>query len=43
VLGAINGVIVWKTGVDAFIVTLGSMLGYAASSSCINGEKPTST
>ena len=28
VLGAINGIIVWKTGVDAFIVTLGSMLGF---------------
>jgi ribose transport system permease protein len=27
VLGAINGFIVWKTGVDAFIVTLGAMLG----------------
>jgi ribose transport system permease protein len=26
-LGAINGLIVWKTGVDAFIVTLGAMLG----------------
>ncbi len=26
-LGAINGFIVWKTGVDAFIVTLGAMLG----------------
>lgn len=27
VLGAFNGLIVWKTGVDAFIVTLGAMLG----------------
>jgi len=27
VLGAVNGIIVWKTGVDAFIVTLGAMLG----------------
>ena len=27
VLGFINGIIVWKTGVDAFIVTLGGMLG----------------
>ncbi|MGB8624212.1 MAG: ABC transporter permease [Paracoccaceae bacterium] len=27
ILGAINGLIVWKTGVDAFIVTLGAMLG----------------
>lgn len=27
VLGAINGLIVWKTGVNAFIVTLGAMLG----------------
>ncbi|MGF1475301.1 MAG: ABC transporter permease [Geminicoccaceae bacterium] len=26
-LGALNGVIVWKTGVDAFIVTLGAMIG----------------
>ncbi len=26
-LGALNGIIVWKTGVDAFIVTLGAMLG----------------
>lgn len=26
-MGAINGFIVWKTGVDAFIVTLGAMLG----------------
>lgn len=26
-LGALNGFLVWKTGVDAFIVTLGAMLG----------------
>ncbi|MGP9819452.1 ABC transporter permease [Salinarimonas sp. NSM] len=26
-LGFLNGVIVWKTGVDAFIVTLGAMMG----------------
>lgn len=26
-LGIINGAIVWKTGVDAFIVTLGAMIG----------------
>ena len=26
-VGALNGFIVWKTGVDAFIVTLGAMLG----------------
>lgn len=26
-LGAINGLVVWKTGVNAFIVTLGAMLG----------------
>ncbi len=26
-LGALNGFIVWKTGVDAFIVTLGAMIG----------------
>lgn len=27
VLGAINGLVVWKTGVNAFIVTLGAMIG----------------
>lgn len=27
ILGALNGFVVWKTGVDAFIVTLGAMLG----------------
>jgi len=26
-LGAFNGLVVWKTGVDAFIVTLGGLLG----------------
>lgn len=26
-IGALNGLIVWKTGVDAFIVTLGAMIG----------------
>lgn len=26
-LGAFNGVVVWKTGVDSFIVTLGGLLG----------------
>lgn len=26
-LGGLNGLIVWKTGVDAFIVTLGAMIG----------------
>jgi ribose transport system permease protein len=26
-LGFVNGMIVWKTGVDAFIVTLGAMMG----------------
>ncbi len=26
-IGALNGAIVWKTGVDAFIVTLGAMIG----------------
>ena len=26
-LGFLNGIIVWKTGVDAFIVTLGAMIG----------------
>ncbi|ABM04495.1 monosaccharide ABC transporter membrane protein, CUT2 family [Psychromonas ingrahamii 37] len=25
--GALNGIIVWKTGVDSFIVTLGAMIG----------------
>ena len=42
VLGAINGLIVWKTGVDAFIVTLGSMLGYRGLVFIYNGENPTS-
>lgn len=42
VLGAINGLIVWKTGVDAFIVTLGSMLGYRGLVFMYNGENPTS-
>lgn len=42
VLGAINGFIVWKTGVDAFIVTLGSMLGYRGLVFMYNGEQPTS-
>lgn len=41
-LGALNGLIVWKTGVDAFIVTLGSMLGYRGLVFMINGEQPTS-
>ena len=42
VLGAINGLIVWKTGLDAFIVTLGSMLGYRGLVFMYNGEQPTS-
>lgn len=42
VLGAINGLLVWKTGVDAFIVTLGSMLGYRGLVFMYNGENPTS-
>jgi len=42
VLGALNGLIVWKTGVDAFIVTLGSMLGYRGLVFMFNGENPTS-
>jgi ribose transport system permease protein len=42
VLGAVNGFIVWKTGVDAFIVTLGSMLGYRGIVFMFNGEQPTS-
>lgn len=41
-LGAVNGLIVWKTGVDAFIVTLGSMLGYRGLVFMFNGENPTS-
>jgi ribose transport system permease protein len=41
VLGLINGVIVWKTGVDAFIVTLGAMLGYRGLVFMYNGENPT--
>jgi len=41
-LGALNGLIVWKTGVDAFIVTLGSMLGYRGFVFMFNGEQPTS-
>jgi len=43
VLGAINGLIVWKTGVDAFIVTLGSMLGFRGLVFMYNGENPTSS
>jgi ribose transport system permease protein len=42
ILGAINGFIVWKTGVDAFIVTLGAMLGYRGIVFMFNGEQPTS-
>jgi len=42
VLGAINGLIVWKTGVDAFIVTLASMLGFRGLVFMYNGEQPTS-
>jgi len=41
-LGALNGLIVWKTGVDAFIVTLGAMLGYRGLVFMMNGENPTS-
>lgn len=41
-LGLINGLIVWKTGVDAFIVTLGAMLGYRGLVFMYNGEQPTS-
>ena len=40
-LGLINGMIVWKTGVDAFIVTLGAMLGYRGLVFMYNGEQPT--
>ena len=42
VLGLINGLIVWKTGVDAFIVTLGSMLGFRGLVFMYGGENPTS-
>jgi ribose transport system permease protein len=42
VLGLINGLVVWKTGVDAFIVTLGAMLGYRGLVFMYNGEQPTS-
>lgn len=41
-LGALHGLIVWKTGVDAFIVTLGAMLGYRGLVFMYNGEQPTS-
>jgi ribose transport system permease protein len=41
-LGALNGLIAWKTGVDAFIVTLGSMLGFRGIVFMFNGEQPTS-
>jgi len=41
VLGLINGLVVWKTGVDAFIVTLGAMLGYRGLVFMYNGENPT--
>jgi len=42
VMGAINGLLVWKTGVDAFIVTLGAMLGFRGLVFMYNGEQPTS-
>jgi len=42
ILGAINGLVVWKTGVDAFIVTLGAMLGFRGLVFMYNGENPTS-
>ena len=42
ILGGLNGLIVWKTGVDAFIVTLGAMLGYRGLVFMYNGENPTS-
>lgn len=41
-LGALNGLVVWKTGVDSFIVTLGAMLGYRGLVFMFNGENPTS-
>ena len=40
-MGLINGLIVWKTGVNAFIVTLGSMLGFRGLVFMYNGEQPT--
>src|SRR6056297_1817378 len=40
-MGLINGLIVWKTGVDAFIVTLGAMLGFRGLVFMYNGEQPT--
>ncbi|PQO22267.1 ribose ABC transporter [Rhodobacteraceae bacterium WD3A24] len=40
-LGLVNGLIVWKTGVDAFIVTLGAMLGFRGLVFMYNGEQPT--
>ena len=40
-LGLINGMIVWKAGVDAFIVTLGAMLGFRGLVFMFNGEEPT--
>ncbi|MBF9042918.1 ABC transporter permease [Rhodobacterales bacterium HKCCE4037] len=40
-LGFVNGMVVWKTGVDAFIVTLGAMLGYRGLVFMYNGENPT--
>lgn len=40
-MGLINGLIVWKTGVDAFIVTLGAMLGFRGLVFMYNGEEPT--
>ncbi|RFU12291.1 ABC transporter permease [Rhodobacteraceae bacterium W635] len=40
-LGLINGLIVWKTGVDAFIVTLGAMLGFRGLVFMYNGQQPT--
>ena len=42
-LGALNGLVVWKTGVDAFIVTLGSMLGYRGIVFMFNGENRPAT
>ncbi|KPQ12904.1 MAG: ABC-type ribose uptake system permease component RbsC [Rhodobacteraceae bacterium HLUCCA09] len=41
-LGALNGFLVWKTGVDAFIITLGAMLGFRGLVFMYNGENPTS-
>ena len=37
--GALNGIIVWKTGVDSFIVTLGAMIGLRGVVFAYTGEQ----